>query len=240
MSQLPKTNEEQEWAGQEWYARAVDVLGPLRYHLHEVIQIVEDHNRFAARASRDPLPAQSVPMPAHRVDEAKKALAAAEGFFCNPTNPQPSAVPQDEPKTFQHWISVGTGMPGSLMLDEFGSQVWSAFGAPPYLVGSALHGKTFRDVDVRLILPDEEYAAWQFGEPTCCHSNCRWVSFCLAYAALGTKLTGLPIDFQIQQQSFANKTYPTQPRSALGMLGLRFKQAEAEHLVKLRPVPFVD
>lgn len=53
---------------------------------------------------------------------------------------------------------MGVGMPQALMLDEFGSQVWAAFGHPPYIVGSALAGKVWRDVDVRLILPDPEYA----------------------------------------------------------------------------------
>ena len=36
------------------------------------------------------------------------------------------------------------GMPAALMLHEFGSQVWHAFGEPPYLVGSALRGKQWR------------------------------------------------------------------------------------------------
>ena len=59
----------------------------------------------------------------------------------------------------------GVGMPAALLLDEFGSQVWSAFGSPPYLVGSALAGKKWRDVDVRLILSDEEYRPWVLVTP---------------------------------------------------------------------------
>lgn len=115
----------------------------------------------------------------------------------------------------------GVGMPAALHLDEFGSQVWSAFGHPCYLVGSALAGKQWRDVDVRLILPDEEYEALGLGDPKQTHRNPKWVALVMAFAALGKQMTGLPIDFQIQQQTLANAE-ESGPRSALGMIGLRF------------------
>lgn len=111
-------------------------------------------------------------------------------------------------------------MPASLLLDEFASQVWSAFGHLPHLVGSALKTKQWRDVDVRLILSDEEYENMGLGKPEASHQNGKWVSLCLAYSALGKSLTGLPIDFQIQQQSYANEKYKEQ-RSALGITELR-------------------
>jgi hypothetical protein len=117
-------------------------------------------------------------------------------------------------------ISVGVGMPTALLLEEFGSQVWSAFGKPPYLVGSALRGKKWRDIDVRLILEDEEYERMGLGDPNHPHQNLKWVSLVLTYSALGKALTGLPIDFQIQQRTHANKVYDG-PRSALGLLPLR-------------------
>ena len=119
--------------------------------------------------------------------------------------------------------NVGVGMPEGLFLDEFGSQVMSLFGYPPYLVGSALVSKRWRDVDVRLILPDEEYDAWGFGDPDYQHTVARWVSLCMAYSELGKKITGLPIDFQIQQQTNANKKY-NGPRSALGLVPRRLGQ----------------
>lgn len=116
------------------------------------------------------------------------------------------------------------GMPASLLLNEFGSQVWSAFGDPPYLVGSALCGKCGRqwhDVDVRMMLDDETYAAMELGDPDDPHRNGKWVALCLAFSALGKQMTGLPIDFQIQQVTHANKTHKG-PRSAIGMIELRF------------------
>lgn len=113
------------------------------------------------------------------------------------------------------------GMPAYLHLQEFGSQVWSAFGDPPYLVGSALSGKVWRDVDVRLILTDDDYARMGFGDPGDSQRNGRWVSLCMAYSALGRQMTGLPVDFQIQQQSWANERYKGE-RSALGLVPLRY------------------
>lgn len=112
------------------------------------------------------------------------------------------------------------GMPASLWLHEFGSQVWSAFGSPPYLVGSALQGEREpHDVDVRVILSDEEYASQGFGDPRDPHRNAKWVALVLAFSALGKAMTGLPIDFQIQQQTEANKDKG--PRSAIGIVALR-------------------
>jgi hypothetical protein len=122
-------------------------------------------------------------------------------------------------------MRIGIGMPQALLLNEFGSQVWSFFGEPPYLVGSALYTKRWRDVDIRLILSDKVYADMGFGCPSSTHTNHKWVSACLAYSALGKSMTGLPIDFQIQQQSHANRAYPG-PRNGLGHTPLRIHRDE--------------
>lgn len=118
---------------------------------------------------------------------------------------------------------MSVGMPETLWLEEFGHQVWSAFGHIPYLVGSALEEKQWRDVDVRLILPDEEYEQLGFGDPKHPHYSEKWVSLVLAYSALGKAMTGLPIDFQIQQQTDANTRY-SKTRSALGLTPLRLRK----------------
>jgi hypothetical protein len=118
-------------------------------------------------------------------------------------------------------INRGVGMPAALLLEEFGSQIWSAFGEPPFLVGSALFGKKWRDIDVRLMLDDETYESMGLGDPKNQQRNAKWVSLCLAYSALGKAMTGLPIDFQIQQRTWANKTFDN-PRCALGIIPLRW------------------
>lgn len=111
------------------------------------------------------------------------------------------------------------GMPYGLLLQEFGDRVYRAFGHMSYHVGSSLTNKDgWRDVDVRLILPDEEWARMELGDPARNHQNRRWVSLVRAWSAFGRAHTGLPIDFQIQQQTHANATYPPRDgnqRSAL-------------------------
>lgn len=78
-----------------------------------------------------------------------------------------------------------------------------------YLVGSVLERPDWRDVDIRLILPDDEFialfpmrrallanASWEL--------DARWLLMTTAIAELLAKRTGLPIDFQFQPASFAN------------------------------------
>lgn len=112
---------------------------------------------------------------------------------------------------------MGVGMPADLYLEEFGHRLWAAFGETPYHVGSSLMQKQWRDVDVRLILSDEKYKQMGLGDPKYPHQNAKWVSLVMAYSALGKAMTGLPIDFQIQQQSYANEKF-SGVRSALGVL----------------------
>lgn len=114
---------------------------------------------------------------------------------------------------------MGVGMPQDILLHEFGSLAWYAFGGVAYHVGSSLKEKSgWRDVDVRVILEDEEYERQGFGDPKDCRANHRWIAMTLAFSLLGKEMTGLPIDFQIQQQSWANATFPSKDghrRSAL-------------------------
>ncbi len=115
-------------------------------------------------------------------------------------------------------------MPAAMKLDLFADQVFMAFGHIPYLVGSALtEKKDWRDVDVRVILPDEEWIALGLGEHVAGWHGAseKWMSLCLAYSALGREMTGLPIDFQIQQRTHANERFKG-PRDALGILPWRF------------------
>jgi len=97
------------------------------------------------------------------------------------------------------------GMPAYMYLDMFGDLVFDAFGHTAYLVGSATERADFRDVDVRMIVPDEEYKALNVGEFNELRTNKRWAAICLAFSELGKNITGLPIDFQIQQMTYANK-----------------------------------
>lgn len=110
---------------------------------------------------------------------------------------------------------VGVGMPAALHLDAFGREIDDAFGHLPYLVGTAATGKTWRDVDVRLILPDDEFEQL-FPPVPRDQPDGRWGLICAAISELARQRTGLPVDFQIQRQSYANDRYPG-VRQALGL-----------------------
>jgi hypothetical protein len=118
---------------------------------------------------------------------------------------------------------MSVGMPQWVWLLKFGCIVEDYFGHIPYQVGSSLASKQWRDVDVRLIMPDEEFER-RFG-PVKNAVNPKLGAITLAFCALGKEMTGLPIDFQIQPRSYANGEYGGRPRSAL---------------VELRPSPEYD
>lgn len=84
------------------------------------------------------------------------------------------------------------------------------FGQPPYMVGSANERPDYRDIDLRLILADDDFdAAWR--NPVKLRLMNR------AMSTWGQRETGLPIDFQIQRQSEANRTYPEGARTPMGV-----------------------
>lgn len=113
-------------------------------------------------------------------------------------------------------FKLGVGGPGYIALNHFGALILAAYGHEPYLVGSATRGKTWRDVDVRLILPDDEFDAL-FGSVRPFGLNPRWSLITAGISALGQQWTGLPIDFQIQPMTHANERYPSEFRQPLGI-----------------------
>lgn len=94
-------------------------------------------------------------------------------------------------------------MPAAIWLTKFGTIVRDYFGQVPYQVGSSLERKDWRDVDVRLILDDDEFTA-RFGRIQNAECNRKLAAITLAFATLGREMTGLPVDFQIQPQTWAN------------------------------------
>jgi hypothetical protein len=121
-------------------------------------------------------------------------------------------------------ILIGVGMPAALHLDAFGQSIYDAFGEIPYLVGSAMHTKQWRDIDVRLMLPDDAFQAMFPDYTDYNQADPKWALLCAAISELGRVRTGLPIDFQIQPVSDANKRYP-KPRNPLG---LHYTRADAD------------
>jgi len=121
---------------------------------------------------------------------------------------------------------MSVGWPAYAKLHHFGRLVSDAFGDWPFQVGSSLgrvNKRGWFDVDVVLILADEEWAAMGFGDPARSGEDAKWVALCWAFSELGRAVTGLPIDFKIQQRTRANKLFGGQRRNALGVIPFRHK-----------------
>jgi hypothetical protein len=103
------------------------------------------------------------------------------------------------------------------VLDQWGRQLKEAFGWRAYHVGSSVFPEKSapppRDVDVRLMLPDDEFDAL-IGT----NGALRLRALNLSVTLWGRHVTGLPIDFQFQTIDSANEEFARQPRSALGPL----------------------
>ncbi len=101
------------------------------------------------------------------------------------------------------------------LLDQACVAIGWAFDSTPYLVGSSLTRADYRDVDVRVILDDEVYAR-MFPGPGHQGTQPLWSLLSSAISLQLQQMTGLPVDFQIQQMSAANKAYP-EVRHPLGI-----------------------
>ena len=100
------------------------------------------------------------------------------------------------------------------------------FGYGCFLVGSALKSREFRDVDIRCILPDQEFQRLFDFLPDPCDEEFDprrrlWRLTCIALSEWLQARTDLPIDFQIQSETEANSLFGSKaehPRNAVGMI----------------------
>jgi hypothetical protein len=100
-------------------------------------------------------------------------------------------------------------------LDQACQVISRAFGGQcPYLVGTAGVGgaESYRDVDVRLMLDDEQFAE-------ACPTRERWELLCLAIGVYLSSRTGLPVDFQLQRKGEALEKFGDRPRNPVGLVG---------------------
>jgi len=89
-----------------------------------------------------------------------------------------------------------------------------------YLVGSSLRKRDYRDVDVRLIMSDDEFERLFPGGANRPDMNPLWALLCSSISLFLQTHTGLPIDFQIQQQTACNAEFSRangHPRHPLGV-----------------------
>lgn len=116
--------------------------------------------------------------------------------------------------------AVYIGAPACFALELALSQVVEAFGGYSsgigcYVVGSALEKPNWRDVDVRLIMPDELFAEQFPKARTHWEQDTKWLLLTVSISDWLQKLTGLPVDFQFQPQTHANDRFKG-PRDAMG------------------------
>lgn len=95
-----------------------------------------------------------------------------------------------------------------------------AFGFGIYLVGSSQERRDYRDVDVRCMLPDDEFdrmfpGAVGMGNGTG-RIDARLLATNLAFSAYLSQQSGLPVDFQFQRTTEANASFGGRPRNPLG------------------------
>jgi len=108
------------------------------------------------------------------------------------------------------------GVPAAFNLNHECKQIFDAFGHMPFLVGSCITKRDFRDVDLRLILPDDEFKELFPSGIKTLQFDGRWSLLCVVISEWLSARTGLPIDFQFQKMTDANKQYPNEERQPLG------------------------
>ena len=97
-----------------------------------------------------------------------------------------------------------------------------AFGPHIFLVGSAHEKRDYRDVDVRVMLPDEDWERLFPGlDPGRAQLDPLWSIMCAAISLYLSQHSDLPVDFQIQQRTKANEEYPKEKRGPLGLFAAR-------------------
>lgn len=106
-----------------------------------------------------------------------------------------------------HWFS-GKNL---ILLNNAAIPITEAFGHCPYIVGSSLKERGYRDVDVRSILPDDEFDAIFEGR------EFLWSLLCLAVSDYLSRASSLPVDYQIQRMTEANEKYGGEQRNAIGV-----------------------
>lgn len=106
---------------------------------------------------------------------------------------------------------IHVGQPGLGLLNIQCHLLAQAFG-PCFLVGECLDRRDYRHVDVRMILPNDQFAMLFDGQE-------------LRLALVGAGLTrllsdasGLPVDFQIQSQAWSDARFADRPRVPIGDL----------------------
>jgi hypothetical protein len=100
------------------------------------------------------------------------------------------------------------GAPAVFALELSCREICDAFsGYGCYVVGSALERPDWRDVDIRFIMADEEFATLFPDAGGHWEQDARWLLMTISISERMSRLTGLPVDFQFQPQTHANEIH---------------------------------
>lgn len=122
-----------------------------------------------------------------------------------------------------NWV----GAPACFELELALYDIRRAFGSC-YQVGSSLHRADFRDVDIRCIMPDEEFDKLFPGlctpTPAGWEHDSRWLVMTTTISQWLSTRIGKTVDFQFQRASWANEHHSShEPRHYKG-----FRRAPSE------------
>ena len=131
--------------------------------------------------------------------------------------PQPSPDPMPTVEEAKVRKVCYVGAPKIFALELACQQICEAFnGYGCYLVGSALERPDWRDVDIRFIMSDVEFATLFPTAGSHWEHNPLWLLLTVSISEWMAKQTGLPIDFQFQPQTHANQRH-AKPRNSMGL-----------------------
>jgi hypothetical protein len=121
------------------------------------------------------------------------------------------------------------GAPAVFALELACRQINEAFdGFGCYLVGSSLERPDWRDIDVRYIMRDEDFDKLFPNAGRHWEKDARWLLLTTSISERLSKVTGLPVDFQIQSQTHANDRH----KGLRHAIGLVVKNAPETQTVK--------
>lgn len=124
---------------------------------------------------------------------------------------------KDCPPSEQRKKAIYVGAPACFALELACRDICDAFdGYGCYVVGSALERPDWRDVDVRFIMDDAAFAALFPSAGLHWEHDARWLLLTVSISERLSKITGLPIDFQIQPQTHVNERHKGR-RNAIGL-----------------------
>lgn len=118
------------------------------------------------------------------------------------------------------------GAPACFRLELACQHLRKAFGHYGiYQVGSSLDRADWRDVDVRYILEDSDFAALFPDAGDMWEQDARWLILTCSISAWLSEQAGLPVDFQFQSQTHANARHKG-PRNAIGIVIAKGSQTD--------------